>query len=217
MRENSMKSLIKLSFGEEIGNAVSHGVGAAIILILIPIVAIYSYNQGGVIRAAGVSAFTISIFLMLLASTLYHSMAFDSKHKLIFRILDHIFIYVAIAGSYTPIALVVIQGWQGYLILIVQWFMVLIGILYKSISSKEIPKLSLTIYLIMGWTAILFIPSLLANASSLFLFLIVLGGVLYSIGAYFYTRKNQPYAHFIWHLFILAASVSHFIAIVFYL
>jgi hemolysin III len=95
--------------------------------------------------------------------------------------------------------------------------MVLFGILYKSIAQKSIPKLSVLIYLCMGWTALLFIPKLLASTSGLFLGLIVLGGVFYSVGAGFYMQKSRPYFHFIWHLFINLAALAHFVAIVFYL
>src|SRR5659263_630271 len=91
----------------------------------------------------------VGIFLMTLASCLYHAMVYETKHKYVFRILDHIFIYVAIAGSYTPIALYVIGGWQGWLILVIQWAMVLFGVLYKSIAQKSVPKLSVLIYLCM--------------------------------------------------------------------
>lgn len=128
---------------------------------------------------------------MFLVSTLYHAMDHDSPHKQVFRILDHIFIYFAIAGSYTPVALCLIKGYQGIIILVIQWAMVIVGILYKSISIKSLPKLSLTIYLVMGWTAILFMPSIIQNSSAAFLWLIVIGGLMYSIGAYFYANKKN--------------------------
>ena len=217
MSIESMKNMTKLSFGEDLANAITHGVMALIFLFALPYAAIVAYLKGGVLQSVGVSIFCISIFMMLLASTLYHSMAYDTKHKVIFRIFDHIFIFVAIAGSYTPIALSLIKGWQGFLILIIQWLMVIIGIFYKSVAKKEIPKLSLTLYMIMGWTAVLFIPVLLKTASLEFLFFIVLGGVFYSIGACFYVRQAKKYNHMIWHLFINLASIAHFIAIVYYI
>ena len=212
-----MNVLVHLSRGEEVGNSVTHGVMSAILLISLPAVAIYSYTKGGVLLAAGESVFIISLFLMFLASCLYHAMSYDTPHKYVMRILDHIFIYFAIAGSYTPIALYVVKGWQGWLILIVQWVMVLFGILYKSIAQKAVPKLSVLIYLCMGWAAVFFIPAIIQNTSWLFIGLIVLGGIFYSAGAWFYMQKNRPYFHFIWHLFITFASISHFIAIVFYI
>jgi len=217
MVKNGMNVLVHLSRGEEVGNSVTHGVMSAILLISLPAVAIYSYTKGGVLLAVGESVFIISLFLMFLASCLYHAMSYDTPHKYVMRILDHIFIYFAIAGSYTPIALYVVKGWQGWLILIVQWVMVLFGILYKSIAQKAVPKLSVLIYLCMGWAAVFFIPAIIQNTSWLFIGLIVLGGIFYSAGAWFYMQKNRPYFHFIWHLFITFASISHFIAIVFYI
>ena len=214
-KKNSIKNIIHLSVGEEIGNSVTHGVMTLLLLGFLPWTAVDTYIRGGWLLSIGTSIFIISLFLMFLTSALYHAMAYETKHKYVFRILDHIFIYFAIAGSYTPIALYIIRGWQGMLILIIQWGMVLTGILYKSISQKSIPKLSVTIYLIMGWIAVLFFPVIIKNSSPGFLFFIALGGLLYSGGAWFYTKKERPYFHFIWHLFINFAAISHFIAIIF--
>lgn len=113
--------------GEEIANTLSHGVMACATLAALPFAAVWAYahDTEPVLAAVSVSVFVISIFLMFLASTLYHSMNPQSRHKEVFHILDHIFIYVAIAGSYTPIALSVIGGWQGIVIAVVQWAMVL--------------------------------------------------------------------------------------------
>ena len=174
------KKLYIQSFGEEVGNSISHGVMSILTLLALPFAAVWAWvrSGGSVQTVAGVSVFCISIFFMFLISTLYHSMSPDSKHKQVFHILDHIFIYVAIAGSYTPVALDVIGGWQGTLIVIVQWAMVVFGVFYKSLSTKSIPAISLTIYLIMGWTVVFFLPLFLSNASPLFMLLIAAGGVL---------------------------------------
>lgn len=215
--EKSMKHYDPLTFGEEVGNSITHGVMSFLLLVALPIVSVTGYLKGGTLLATGYSVFVISIFLMFLASTLYHAMAYASKHKYVFRILDHIFIYVAIAGTYTPICLYVIGGTLGYVILAIQWLMVLFGILYKSIAQQSIPKLSVTIYLVMGWAAILVMPQLIQNSELIFILLIAFGGVLYSVGAWFYMQKNRPYFHMIWHLFINAAALSHFIAIIFFI
>ncbi|CAM2749845.1 PAQR family membrane homeostasis protein TrhA [Erysipelothrix tonsillarum] len=213
--ENSMKHMVKLSFKEEVLNCVSHGIMALALLFSLPYVAIRAYHDGGALLATGESVFVISLFFMFLGSTLYHSMEYGSKHKYIFRFLDHSFIFVAIAGSYTPIALYAIGGTFGIIIVLVQWAMVLLGILYKALAKNAKPSITVGIYLVMGWTAVVLIPRLLQNTSVLFLGLIVLGGILYSIGAWFYMQKDKPYYHFIWHLFINFASIAHFIAIVF--
>lgn len=213
--KHSMKNILQLPMKEEVANSITHGIMSLLALGALPYAAIVGYLKGGPLLATSISIFVISLFFMFTGSTLYHAMAYDTKHKFVFRILDHIFIYFAIAGSYTPIAMYIIGGKLGWFIVIVQWAMVLFGILYKSISRRSIPTISITIYMVMGWMAVLLIPTLVRNSSPLFIFLIVLGGVLYSIGAWFYTNQERPYFHMIWHLFINAAAVSHFIAIVF--
>ncbi len=205
------------TIGEEVANSISHGVMSFIILTLLPFAAVWSFLQGGAVATVAVSVYVISIFLMMLISTLYHSMSPQSRHKEVFHILDHIFIYVAIAGSYTPVALLVIQGWQGTLIVILQWLMVIFGIFYKSLSRKSIPAVSLTIYLVMGWTIVIFLPLFIRNASTPLLLLIALGGLFYTLGAWFYARKGFRYHHLVWHLLINLAVVAHFIAIIFYM
>lgn len=205
--------------GEEVGNSVSHGVMALLALCALPFAAVWAYvhDADGILASACVSVFVISIFLMFLISTLYHSMNPLSKHKAVFHILDHIFIYVAIAGSYTPVALSVIGGWQGIFVTILQWTMVIFGIFYKSLSRRSIPAVSLTIYLVMGWTIVFFLPLFLRHASAPLLWLIAAGGVFYTLGAWFYARKGFRYHHLVWHLMINVAVVCHFVAIVFFL
>ncbi len=205
------------TFGEEVGNSISHGVMSLLTLCMIPYAAVSAYIKAGVLGSVSVSVFAISIFLMFLCSTLYHSMSPNSRHKEVFHILDHIFIYVAIAGTYTPIALCVIGGWQGIFITALQWAIVLFGIFYKSLSKRSIPALSLTIYLVMGWTVVFFAPLLWRNASKMLILLIAVGGIFYTIGAYFYAKKGFRYHHLVWHLFINLAMVSHYVAIVFFL
>jgi len=158
-----------------------------------------------------------SIFLMFLSSALYHSMSADTRHKHVMQILDHIFIYVAIAGTYTPIALSVIGGWPGILVASLQWAMVLFGILYKSIAKSRIPKISLTIYLVMGWSALFVAPMLIRNASIGMQALILGGGIFYSAGVYFYAKKEKKFFHMIWHFFVSLGAVCHFLGLLLFL
>lgn len=210
-------NIFKLSFGEEVGNSVSHGIMALLLLAALPFCAVYGYIKGGLLQSIGNSIYVISILFMFLSSSLYHSMSFDSSQKRVLRKIDHSAIFVAIAGSFTPIILTSIQTTLGYSVLVIQWIFVLIGILFKSLSKKSKPLASTTLYLVMGWSAILLIPSLIKMNNWLFLSLILLGGLLYSIGVYFYSQKSIAWYHFIWHLFIIGASVSHFIGIIFIL
>lgn len=215
-KEVKKNNLKVYSFGEEVGNCISHGAMATFCLISLPIVTIKAYSEGGWQQAICISVFIISIFLMFLSSTLYHSMEQKSKHKAVFRILDHIFIYVAIAGTYTPVALLIIKGWQGWVIFGIQWGMVLAGILYKSLAKMSLPKLSVTIYIVMGWTAVMFFPSWLSNSSPAHLLLILVGGLFYTGGVAFYSMKKK-YSHMVWHIFINVGATCHFLAIIFFL
>lgn len=212
-----MKPSLKLTFGEELANAISHGVMFLILLGLSPWAAIHTYQKGGAVLATGASVFVVALSLMFLSSTLYHSMAYDSPHKRVFRILDHSSIFIAIAGSYTPVLLMSLGKWQSWIMVTLQWLLVVGGILYKLLGKNRIPKLSLIIYLAMGWQAVFFLPQIVRATSPTFLSLIVAGGLMYTIGDYFYSKKTMPYHHLIWHLFINAASVCHFIAIIGYL
>ena len=189
------KAIYVPTVGEEIGNAVSHGVMSLLALLALPFAAVWAYvhDPGGVLASVSVSVFVISIFLMFLASTLYHSMNPQSKHKEVFHILDHMFITV------------------------LQWTMVIFGIFYKSLSRKSIPAISLTIYLVMGWTIVFFLPLFISHASTPLVTLIALGGLLYTLGAWFYARKGFRYHHMVWHLLINLAVAAHFVGIVFYL
>ena len=195
----SLKLSKKLSFGEEIANSVTHAVGALIMLILLPISSTYSYEAHG-----------------FLSSTIYHSMAYGSTHKYVLRIIDHSMIYVAIAGSYTPVVLTLMNNWFGYLIIAIQWGTTIFGILYKIFAKKVNEKFSLALYLIMGWLVLAIIPAIISQTTPIFWSLMVTGGLSYTVGAGFYAKK-KPYFHMIWHLFILAASALQYIAIVYYM
>lgn len=210
-------NIFKLSFEEEIGNSITHGIMAIFCLIMLPIVSVYGYIKHNIVISIGFSIYVICIFLMFLMSTLYHSMKFETNQKIIFRILDHCGIYLAIAGSFTPVCLKILDGVFLYIILIAQWGMVIIGIIIKSLFTKKKPKGSSIIYLVMGWSALLLIPSLIKTQSILFFILILFGGLIYSIGTLFYRKKDKAWFHFIWHIFVNIAAISQFIAIIFLL
>jgi len=212
-----VKSHVKLTFGEEVANVITHGVPALLVLIAMPFASIIAYTKGTIADVAGITIFCVSIFLMFLMSTFYHVMEHDTKHKNVMHILDHIFIYVAIAGTYTPVAISVIGGWQAVVILSIQWLMVLFGILYKSISRRSMPKVSLFLYLVMGWTLLIFMPLFIKKANPLLFWLILLGGIFYSIGAVIYAKKGFKYHHMVWHIFVLAGALTHFIGICFFM
>lgn len=215
MNQNFKYSL-PLSFFEEMANSITHAVGSVSMLTLLPITAIYAFHTYNTRAAIGMSIFVISLFLMFLSSTIYHSMAYGSPQKYILRIIDHSMIYIAIAGSYTPVALSLIGGWLGYLIIALQWGITIFGILYKTLSIKVNEKFSLFLYLFMGWLVIFIIPSMIQKTKLSFGLLLLAGGLSYTIGAIFYSKK-KPYFHMIWHIFILLASGLQYLAIVFFM
>lgn len=214
---NSMKDTYPLAFGEEVGNSISHGVMALLLLFSLPYYAIRAYLMGGAREAFGISVYFFCMFFMFAGSCLYHTMKHGTFHKYVFRKLDHIMILLAIAGTYTPICLLVLNNWVGYTILAIEWIMVILGILLKSISSKKHKILSMTIYMVMGWLAIFLIPTLIQKTSPIFLILLVAGGILYTIGAFFYGHPEKKFFHFTWHIFIILASLCHLIAILYFL
>lgn len=214
---DSMKHIYPLKFSEEVGNCISHGVMGLLLLFSLPYFSIYAYQKGGAKFAIGIAVYFICLYFMFTVSCLYHAMKHETTHKYIFRKLDHIMILLAIAGTYTPICLSLMDNIWGILILIIEWLMVLAGILLKAISSKAHPKLSMTIYMVMGWMAVLVIPVLIQKGSIPFLVFIILGGILYTIGTLFYRKPQKYMFHFVWHIFIVLASISHLLAILFFM
>ncbi|MHB8062248.1 MAG: PAQR family membrane homeostasis protein TrhA [Ruminiclostridium sp.] len=210
-------NILKLSFEEELANALTHGIPALLVLFLFPFVIITAYTKGTLVDMASVTIFCICVFLMFLMSTIYHVMEHNTKHKSIMKILDHIFIYVAIAGTYTPIAASVIGGWQAVVLLTIQWVMVIFGILYKSLSRNSIPRVSLMIYLVMGWSIIIFMPLFFKRANPTLFGLILTGGIFYSIGAAIYAKKGFKYHHMVWHIFVFLGVLTHYVGICFFM
>ncbi|WP_297566490.1 hemolysin III family protein [uncultured Faecalibaculum sp.] len=212
-----MDQPFRLSFGEEVGNAISHGVMMFALLFTLPYYAIRAYLMWDVPGAWGISIYFISMMFMFGTSCLYHIMPYGTPYKSVFRRLDHMMILLAIAGTYTPICLVMLNNWIGWTVLAIEWSMVLAGILLKSLTNKRLKALSLTIYMIMGWLALAILPTLLRESSWLFLFFIVLGGVMYTIGVFFYNNPQKRFFHFTWHIFIVLASICHLIAILYFM
>ena len=192
----NLKLSKKPSFGEEVANSVTHAVGAMAMLVLLPITAVHANNGYGMTAAVGMSVFVISLFLMFLSSAIYHAMDYNSPHKMVLRIIDHSMIYIAIAGSYTPVALSLVGGWLGYSIIILQWGTTIFGILYKIFAKKFNEKFSLFLYLMMG--------------------LMLAGGLSYTVGVAFYPNQKS-YFHMIWHLFIMLASALQYMGIVYFM
>ena len=161
----------------------------------------------------GTSLFLLGSFLMYFASTLYHVVV-APKAKARIRIFDHISIYVMIAGSYSPICLTVVGGWMGWSLFVFLWACVIAGVVGKIIALGKHPHLSLTLYLMMGWAALLVIWPMWQNMSHAAFAWVIAEGVFYTIGAYFFNKDEEhAFYHAIWHVFIILGSLSHTIAL----
>jgi hemolysin III len=199
---------------EEFANAITHGVGILFSVVAIALLVTFSVLNGTAIHVVSCSIFGASILLLYTFSTLYHAIP-SRDIKPLLRIFDHISIYFLIAGTYTPFLLIALGGWRGWIFFGVIWGLTLLGVLFKVFYTHRFSKLSLVLYLSMGWLAVFLIPPLVKSLSLTELMLIAGGGVAYTVGTIFYTNKKMPYAHAIWHLFVLAGTVLHFIAIMF--
>lgn len=199
--------------GERI-NSISHLTGACLSFVGMIFLLVYSIRTGDVFKYISCSIYGITLFLMYLFSTIYHST--KGNIKKLFQIFDHSAIYLLIAGTYTPFSLVTLRESRGYLLLSVVWTIAVIGIGLKIIWKDKYDLLSTIGYLIAGWLILLDIKAFTNGFQDGFIWILV-GGIMYSIGAVFYLWEKFPFNHEIWHFFVLFASASHFIGIFYYL
>lgn len=203
------------TLGEEIANSVTHGIGVllgiAALVIMIVKAAVAGQHPASLASAL---VFGIALILEYLASTLYHALAPEGA-KRVFRIIDHSFIYVLIAGSYTPFCLITLSNDGGVPLCIAVWVLAAAGILFEAFMRERQPRwLTVTIYLIMGWLVVLRLPQLIALLDPTALALLAAGGACYTIGTVFYVLKKVRYMHSIFHVWVLAGSVLQFLAVV---
>lgn len=204
---------------EEIANGITHGLGVLFGIVALTVLLIMSIKKGDIPSIVSFSIYGGCIILMFLSSTLYHSFTIE-KVKKILRVFDHSSIFLFIAGTYTPIALLALEGYLRIIILVAVWGIALSGVGFKIFTFNKFDKykvLSLIIYIGMGWTAIIPIKAIINATSVNFFYWILGGGLLYTFGTIFYSIKKIPYNHAIWHIFVLAASVTHFVGILIYL
>lgn len=207
-RQFSRKYLI----ANEVLNAVTHGVG--VLLSIVGFVLLLKKANSG-LHYVSFIIYGVSLLLLFLASTLYHSLIF-TKAKKIFQVFDHCSIYLLIAGTYTPYCLLYIKGTIGIVLLSVIWLAAIIGIVYKSLTLskvKSVSKLSTIIYNVMGWAVVIALPSLYHSVGLKGLLLLVGGGVAYTVGSVFYSMKNRRYMHVVWHLFVMLGAMLMFFSI----
>lgn len=199
----------------EVANSVTHGIGAGLALAGLSVLAVIAAEQGGAWKIVGVSIYGVAMVLLYLASTLYHSIA-EPRAKRLFRILDHSAIYLAIAGTYTPFVLTHLRGPWGWTLFGIVWGLALIGIVIKAFYVGKYDAISTAVYVLMGWMAVAAWQTVVDSLPAGALYWIVAGGLAYTAGVLFYAWERLPYNHAIWHGFVLAGSILHYIAVLRY-
>jgi len=200
------------SLGEEIANSITHGIGTALSVAALVLLIVFASRYGDVWRIVSFSIYGFTLFFLYLASTLYHSFT-NRRIKSFFKLLDHSSIYLLIAGTYTPVTLISMRGPWGWTLFGLIWALAIGGIIARVFLSEKYKIVSILLYLAMGWFIIIaFKPMLQMVPKGLIIWLFI-GGLCYSLGMIFYLFKKVPYFHFIWHLFVLGGSISHFFGI----
>ena len=200
---------------EQVLSAVSHGIGALLAIAGLVLLVVAAATQGSVIKIVSFSIYGATLFTLMLSSTLYHSIPHIPTQRIL-RVFDHSSIYLLIAGTYTPFALVSISGGWGWSLFGVIWGIALFGIIMKIFFTGRFEKLSLITYGLMGWLVVIAIKPFVSSIAAAGVWLTVAGGVIYTTGIFFYAVEKIRYNHAIWHLFVLGGAVCHFFAIYLY-
>lgn len=203
------------SNGEEIANSVIHGLGIVLAIAGLGVLTAFATQRGNAWHIVSCSIFATSLILMYTASTLYHAVS-HATAKRVFRTLDHAAIYLLIAGTYTPLCLVVLRGPVGWTLFGVIWGLAIAGVVTKSVIPVKKSKWSVALYVLMGWAGAIAIRPLLHLLEPTGLVLLFMGGLAYSLGVIFYVWRGLRYHHAIWHGFVLMGSILHFFAVLLY-
>lgn len=198
--------------GEEIANAVTHGIGTALAIAALVLLIVFSVVKGTAWHVVSFTIFGSTLVILYLESTLYHSLT-NKKAKRLFRKFDHMSIYLLIAGTYTPFCLTVLRGPLGWTIFGIVWGCAVIGIVIKAFLVGKKDRLSTVLYIVMGWLIIGTIRRLYLTMPFSGILFLVIGGVLYTVGAVIYSKDKIMFNHGIWHLFVIGGSVCHFFSV----
>lgn len=209
------RNVREYTLGEEIANSVTHGIGVLLAIAALPILIVTAVSHGGGVRLLAALVYGIAMLLEYLMSTLYHAIAAD-KAKRVFKVLDHSFIYLFIAGTYTPFCLVSLADAGGLALGAFVWAVALAGVACEAFWVFRPRWVSAVLYLALGWCVVWFLPSLVAALPGPGLALLVAGGACYTLGCVFYVLKQVRYLHSVFHVLVLGGSVCHFLAVVLY-
>lgn len=201
---------------EEIANSLSHGAGIVAALVGVPILLVHAARHGDAAFIVGTSIFSATIFLLYVSSTIYHALP-AGKAKRVFRVLDHSMIYLLIAGTYTPFTLGILGGAWGWTLFGVIWGLAGVGVALKASGNASNAIFSTTLYLLMGWVVVIALEPLVARVPTSGLLWLLAGGLSYTAGVLFFAiGLKLRYGHLIWHCFVLAGTVCHYLAVLWY-
>jgi hemolysin III len=203
------------SFAEEFANSVTHGVGLGLSLAGLVVLIILTALRGTAWHVVSCTIYGSTLVILYAASTLYHSIQ-SPRAKRVLRIIDHGAIYLLIAGTYTPFTLVNLRGGLGWTLFGVVWGLAALGIVFKVFHVDRFPIASTLVYLSMGWLVVIAWKPMITLIPAGGIALIAAGGAAYTLGVFFYAAKRLPYNHAIWHLFVLAGSIFHYVAVLLY-
>ena len=212
MAENIVQISEKQTVGEEIANSIIHGIGALLSIAGLVIIIVIASKKGGALRITTLSIYGASMIIMFLMSTMSHGLV-TVKAKNVFEILDHSSVYTLIAGTYTPICLLLTGGAWGWSFFGIVWGLAVLGIIFKVFFTGRFIKLSSAIYVVMGWLILAAIWPVIKIVPKEFLLWLLAGGLLYTFGVIFYVWRRIKFHHAIWHMFVLGAAVCHFFAL----
>lgn len=203
------------SLGEEIANSVSHGLGLLAALAGLPILVVAAYRHGDATAVVSASVFGATMVLLYLASTLFHALP-ACRAKRVFQVLDHSAIYLLIAGTYTPFTLGVLRGAWGWTLFGLVWGFAVVGIVAKTLGGTRFTAVSTAMYLAMGWLIVIAGDTVWNLMPARGLLWLLAGGIAYTAGTVFFIAERVRYFHFVWHLFVVAGTACHFVAVLWY-
>lgn len=215
MATSSGAAIPRYRFGDELASSVIHGVGIALSIAGLAVLVAFAALHGNALTVVACAVFGASLVLLYTASTLYHSISVAAA-KPALRALDHIAIYVLIAGTYTPFTLIALPGAWGWSLFVAVWTLALVGSALELGLLKRYHKLAVLLYVGMGWIGMIAFKPLSEHLQAGGMLLLIGGGVAYTLGVPFYLWRRLPYHHALWHVFVLAGSVLHFLAVLLY-
>lgn len=208
-------ALPRYGFGDEVASSVIHGIGILLSIAGLAVLVAHTAAAGTVSDVLASAVYGMSLILLYTASTLYHTIRGDSARRVL-RTMDHIAIFLLIAGTYTPFTLIALRGTWGWSLFGIVWSLALLGSALELGMLKRYHRFAVLLYIAMGWVGIVAFRPLLAHLQTGGMVLLLAGGAAYTLGVPFYLWRQLPYHHSIWHFFVLAGSVLQFLAVFFY-